>query len=117
MRWTGAAAAGGFAAPAAYRHAVRRKLADDHRHIQIDLVAQGLLQCLAASHATTVWRLFGSWLRTIRAPHCQSEFVVACALHHSLPDSLATSPRTSSFEMFLRQRLDLARIEGSCLAS
>jgi hypothetical protein len=33
---------------AAYRAAVRRKLAAYHRHIQIGLVAQGFLQCLAA---------------------------------------------------------------------
>lgn len=101
----------------AYRGAVRRKLSAYHRHIQIGLVAQGLLQCLAASHPTAVWRLFGSWLRTIRSPLCPSEFVVACALRHSLPDFLAASPRNSSFELFLRQRLDLQRIEGSCLAA
>ena len=90
-----------------YRVAVRRKLDAYHRHIQIGLVAQGLLQCLAASHPICVWRRFGSWLRTVRTPHCPSEFVVACALRHSLPEFLAATPQDSSFELFLRQRLDL----------
>ncbi|MSU25407.1 MAG: hypothetical protein EXS32_16500 [Opitutus sp.] len=102
---------------AAYRTAIRRKLAAYHRHIQIGLVAQGLLQCLAALHPTLVWRHFGSWLRTVRSPHCPSEFVVACALRHSLPEFIAASPHGSSFELFLRQRLDLQRIEGTCLAA
>ena len=102
---------------AAYRTAIRRKLDAYHRHIQIGLVAQGLLQCLAALHPALVWRHFGSWLRTVRSPHCPSEFVVACALRHSLPEFLAASPQGSSFDLFLRQRLDLQRIEGTCLAA
>ena len=100
-----------------YRTAVRRKLDAYHRHIQIGLVAQGLLQCLAASHPALIWRHFGSWLRTVRTPLCPSEFVVACALRHCLPDFLAASPQASSFELFLRERIDLARIEGTCLAA
>jgi len=102
---------------AAYRTAIRRKLDAYHRHIQIGLVAQGLLHCLAALHQALVWRHFGSWLRTVRSPHCPSEFVVACALRHSLPEFLAASPQGASFELFLRQRLDLQRIEGTCLAA
>ena len=100
-----------------YRKAVRRKLDAYHRHIQIGLVAQGLLQCLAASHPVLIWRHFGSWLRTVRSPNCPSEFVVACALRHCLPDFLAASPKASSFELFLRERIDLERIEGTCLAA
>ena len=100
-----------------YRAAVRRKLDAYHRHIQIGLVAQGLLQCLAAAHPALVWRHFGSWLRTVRSPLCPSEFVVACALRHTLPEFLSASPHGSSFELFLRQRLDLERIEGTCLAA
>jgi len=99
------------------RAAVRRKLDAYHRHIQIGLVAQGLLQCLAAAHPALVWRHFGSWLRTVRSLLCPSESVVACALRHTLPDFLSASPTDSSFELFLRQRLDLERIEGTCLAA
>jgi hypothetical protein len=100
-----------------YRAAVRRKLSAYHRHIQVGLVAQGLLQCLAATQPALVWRHFGSWLRTVRTPLCPSEFVVACALRHSLPEFLSASSRPSSFEIFLRERLDLDRAEGTCLAA
>jgi len=100
-----------------YRVAVRRKLDAYHRHIQVGLVAQGLLQCLTATQPALIWRHFGSWLRTVRAPLCPSEFVVACALRNSLPDFLAASPQNSSFELFVRDRLDLSRIEGTCLAA
>jgi hypothetical protein len=100
-----------------YRVAVRRKLDAYHRHIQVGLVAQGLLQCLAATQPALIWRHFGSWLRTVRSPLCPSEFVVACALRHSLPDFLAASPQSGSFELFVRDRLDLSRLEGTCLAA
>ena len=100
-----------------YRAAIRRKLDAYHRHIQVGLVAQGLLQCLAATQPVLVWRRFGSWLRTVRSPNCPSEFVVACALRNTLPDFLSASPKDSSFELFLRERIDLERIEGTCLAA
>ena len=47
-----------------YRQAVRRKLAAYHRHIQVGVIAQELLQTLAIQHASLVWSSFGSWLRT-----------------------------------------------------
>jgi hypothetical protein len=50
----------------AYRDAVRRKIAAYHRHIQLGLIAQGLLQILAATQPQLVWRSFASWIRTIR---------------------------------------------------
>src|SRR5436853_2513494 len=42
-----------------YRHAVRRKIAAYHRHIQLGLIAQGLLQILSAIKPTLVWQSFG----------------------------------------------------------
>jgi len=49
-----------------YRAAVRRKLAAYHRHIQVGLISQGILQYLAVKHPHRVWASFGSWLRTVR---------------------------------------------------
>ena len=49
-----------------YRNAVRRKIAAYHRHIQLGLIAQGLLQILSATKPSLVWQSFGSWIRTIR---------------------------------------------------
>jgi hypothetical protein len=46
-----------------------------------------------------------------------SEFVVALALRHSLPEFLADSPQDHSLALFIRQRLDLGRTEGLRLAA
>jgi hypothetical protein len=39
----------------AYRNAVRRKIAAHHRHIQLGLIAQGLLQILSTTKPKLVW--------------------------------------------------------------
>jgi hypothetical protein len=100
-----------------YRTAIRRKLAAYHRHIQIGLVAQGLLQCLAATQPKLVWGHFSSWLRTRRSPGCPSEFVVATALRHHLPDFLAAGPADPNWRKFLCSRLDLDQMQGARLAA
>ena len=100
-----------------YRRAVRRKLCAYHRHIQIGLVAQGLLQCLAAANPTLVWGHFSSWLRTIRSPACPSELVVSTALRHHLPDFLPAGPADPNWRKFLRSRLDIDQMQGARLAA
>lgn len=97
---------------AAYRAAVRRKLAAYHRHIQLGLIAQGLLQILSATVPALIWRSFGSWIRTIRPGLAPSEQVVAIALRHTLPEFLADGEKPSIFTKFLRERIDLTRTEG-----
>ena len=101
----------------AYRNAVRRKIAAYHRHIQLGLIAQGLLQVLSATQPKLVWRSFGSWIRTIRPGLAPSEQVVAIALRHTLPEFLATAAKTSILVKFIRDRLDLSRTEGTSLAA
>ena len=100
-----------------YRKAVRRKLAAYHRHIQLGLIAQGLLQILAASTPKLVWQSFGSWIRTIRPALAPSELVVAIALRNTLPEFLASAAKTSILVKFIRDRLDLSRTEGTKLAA
>ena len=100
----------------AYRVAVRRKLAAYHRHIQIGLIAQGILQCIAITAPTLVWSRFGSWLATVRPGIPPSELVVMTALRNSLPDFLARSAPGLIFKKFLRDRIDLNRAEGFRLA-
>ena len=89
-----------------YRDAVRRKLDAYHRHIQIGLIAQGLLQALAVNHPRVAWASFGSWLRTIRPGIPPSELVAAAALRRSLPEFLARSRPGSMFTKFLREHLE-----------
>lgn len=100
-----------------YRNAVRRKIAAYHRHIQLGLIAQGLLQILSATTPHLVWRSFGSWIRTIRPGLAPSEQVVAVALRQTLPEFLATAPKTAIIVKFIRDRLDLNRAEGTDLAA
>jgi hypothetical protein len=101
----------------AYRNAVRRKIAAYHRHIQLGLIAQGLLQILSATQPKLVWRSFGSWIRTVRPGLAPSEQVVAVALRNTLPEFLATAAKTSILVKFIRDRLDLSRTEGTSLAA
>ena len=101
----------------AYRNAVRRKIAAYHRHIQLGLIAQGLLQFLSATQPKLVWQSFGSWIRTIRPGLAPSEQVVALALRNTLPKFLATAAETSILVKFIRERLDLSRTEGTSLAA
>ncbi len=101
----------------AYRIAVRRKIAAYHRHIQLGLIAQGLLQILAATTPESVWRSFGSWIRTVRSGLAPSEQVVAIALRNTLPAFLAAAAKSSILVKFIRDRIDLSRTEGTCLAA
>jgi hypothetical protein len=81
-----------------YRAAVRRKLAAYDRHIQIGLIAQGLLQYLSATHAPIVWSSFGSWLRTIRDGVCvprNSSLPSRCATHCPIFSSNPPQPQSS----------------------
>lgn len=96
----------------AYRAAVRRKITAYHRHIQVALIAQGILQCIAITAPAIVWSHFGSWLATIRPGTPPSELVVMTALRNALPEFLARSAPTLIFTKFLRHRIDLNRFEG-----
>ena len=99
-----------------YRDAIRRKLAAYHRYIQIALISQGVLQCIATTTPALVWSSFGSWLCTIRPGIPPSELVVMIALRNSLPDFLIPSGPGDLLRKFLRDRLDLNRAEGFRLA-
>jgi hypothetical protein len=103
--------------PDAYRNAVRRKIAAYHRHIQLGIIAQGLLQILSATHPRLIWHSFGSWIRTIRPGLAPSEQVVAIALRNTLPDFLVADTNTSILVKFIRSRLDVSRTEGNRLAA
>jgi len=101
----------------AYRDAVRRKIAAYHRHIQLGLIAQGLLQILSARTPTRGWQSCGSWIRTVRPGLAPSEHVAAVAMRNTLPEFLATAAKTSILVKFIRDRLDLSRSEGINLAA
>ncbi len=97
---------------ASYRDSVRRKIAAYHRHIQLGLIAQGLLQILSATVPKLVWSSFGSWLRTIRPGLAPSELVVAIALRNTLPEFLADTAEAENLKKFMQKNIDPARAEG-----
>jgi hypothetical protein len=102
--------------PDAYRAAVRRKLAAYHRYIQLGLIAQGVLMCLAVTKPALVWKSFGSWLCTIRPDIPPSELVVMGALRNALPEFLAGCGPAAILRKFILARIDLSRAEGLRLA-
>ena len=80
-------------------------------------MAQGLLQILAILYPNTVWRRFGSWLRTIRPGVAPSEHVVALALRESLPEFIAGFRETNPLAKIISENLDIDRAEGFRLAA
>ena len=100
-----------------YRDDVRRKMHAYHTHIQLGLIAQGIMQIIATTLPRQVWRSFGSWIRTIRPKLCPSEFVVSIALRNSLPEFLADESCAPILTKFIRRIIDLTRAEGTKLVA
>lgn len=89
-----------------YRDDVARKLKAYATHIMFGCIAQGVLLHLCLNHGTTVWKNFGSWLRTMNKDRAPSELVAANALRAMLPDFLAGSEKEHAFKKFLLENMD-----------
>ncbi len=96
----------------AYRDHIARKMRAYHCHMQLGIIAQGLLQYLSLTCTKAVWQSFGSWLRTIRDGIYPSEQVTALALRNTLPELLVNSSHDPILVNFIRQKIDLGRQEG-----
>jgi hypothetical protein len=88
-----------------YRDHVRRKLAAYERHIQLGLIAQGLLQYLAVSFRCVTWFHFHSYIRTACPQKPPSEWVVSHALRHTWPDFLRGSVQSTILKKFLASKI------------
>jgi hypothetical protein len=88
-----------------YRAHIRRKLAAYERHIQLGLIAQGLLQYLALSFRRVTWFNFHSYIRTASPQKPPSEWVVAHALRHTWFDFLRGSPQSANLKKFLAAKI------------
>jgi hypothetical protein len=95
-----------------YREKVLRKMSAYHAHIMAGIIAQGMLQYLSLTHSTTVWKSFGSWIRTIRPEVLPSEQVVAVAMRNVLPEFLEVSDKEQILAQFIRDSIDMERSEG-----
>jgi DDE superfamily endonuclease len=100
-----------------YRTHVKRKIHAYHVFIQAGVIAQGLLQYLAVVAPKLVWDSFGAWLRTIRPGIPPSEFVVANAMRHTLPEFLLGSSKIDSLAKFIADRQDTRNMRILRLAS
>jgi hypothetical protein len=87
------------------------------RHVQLGLIAKGVLQILSTLTPKLVWRFFGAWIRTVRPGLVPSEQVVAAVVRNTLLEFLATAANTAILVKFIRHRLDLSRTEGTSLAA
>ena len=96
-----------------YRQAVHRKLQAYERHIQIGLIAQGLLHYLALKFPRLIWRNCGAYLRTANTAGTPSEWVVTMALRQTWNDFLQFLPATNSFKKFLATRVHPQRNRNS----
>jgi len=92
-----------------YREHIRRKLAAYQRHIQLGLIAQGLLQYLAVTFRRAVWFNFHSYIRTASPQKPPSEWVVSHALRHTWPPFLAASPESAILKKFLADKISRRR--------
>lgn len=84
-----------------YKKMVKRKINAYNLHIQLGIVAQGILQFISVSAPALVWSSFHSWIRTIRPNISPSEAVTATALRNSFPNFLATSTINKNFSLFI----------------
>src|SRR5439155_8548148 len=95
--------------PEHYRQAIRRKLAAYERHIQLGLLAQGLLQYLAVTFRRAVWFNFHSYIRTASPQKPPSEWVVTHALRHTWLDFLRDSSPAAILKKFLASKISTKR--------
>ena len=92
-----------------YRANIRRKLAAYERHIQLGLIAQGLLQYLALRFRRVAWFNFHSYIRTACSQKPPSEWVVSHALRHTWPDFLRGSFESRILKKFLASKISPKR--------
>lgn len=100
-----------------HRDRVWRKIHAYELHVQLGLIAQGLLQVLAVNFRPTVWARFRSWMRTMRVDATPSEAVVAQALRSSLPEFLLDTATQGTFAKFLREKVAWERVPGMVIAT
>jgi hypothetical protein len=95
-----------------YRKNVKRKMKAYNTHIQLGLIAQGVLQYLSLVEKTTVWDNFNSWMRTMKKDNCPSEHVVSLTLASKLPEFLAFLKKEDNWKKFIRNKIDENRFPG-----
>jgi len=97
-------------APKKFKEGVARKLRSYNLFMLVGFIAQGLLQYLSIYSHETVWKNFGTWLRTIRPNTLPSEMVVSLALANTYNEFLTDVKYVSIFKKFLLAKIDIKRL-------
>jgi hypothetical protein len=100
-----------------YRSRVRQKLNAYEIHVQIGMIAQGLLQSLACLYADVVWKSFRGWIKTIRPGLPPSELVVTHALRDCFGEFLLRCGPKHFFRKFIADKIDPGKIPKFTLAA
>jgi hypothetical protein len=98
-------------APNDFKEKIAKKLNAYHLFIQLGFIAHGLMQYLSIHNHQTVWKYFGTWLRTIRSNTLPSEKVVALALSRTYIEFLIDDTIGCIFKKFLRKRADISQLQ------
>lgn len=89
-----------------YRDAVARKMHAYHTHIQLGVIAQGMMQYLSMLASQEIWGSFGSWLRTIRPDVLPSEQVVQSAMRNTLSEFIDSNAESNILAKFLAKKCE-----------
>jgi hypothetical protein len=92
-----------------YKQAVFRKLGAYQLHIQVGLIAQGLIQYIAVAYNIQLWSSYNGYIRTMNTDRCPSEEVTAHVLRDSLPKFLLNLPKDHKMKKFLDGKTKIAR--------
>lgn len=92
--------------PLTYRDKFFKKIQAYQFHIQMGLIAQGLMQCLAILKTKWVWKNFGGWVRTIRPGIVPTERIVGNALRNGFLEFSSGPMVEEKFGKFLSERID-----------
>lgn len=100
-----------------YRVDVVRKIHAYHVYMQAGIIAHGMLNYLSIAFNELIWKSFGSWIRTIRPGILPSEMVTAIAMQNAFPEFLADSGQSPILAEFIKEKIDIDRIEGARLVA
>ena len=83
-----------------------QKIGTYNLHVQMALIAQGLMQYLACCYNDEVWNGYGSWLRTIRPGVPASVQVVQMYLRKNIWYFYESLPKDKGWQKFVKSILD-----------
>ena len=100
-----------------YRNQIKRKINAYHIFVFSGIVAQGMLQYLAATFPKLVWNSFGSWIRNIRPGVPPSEMITSMALRNNYFEFLLANHNELIWPKFIHEILDPNRFQRLGIAA